>query len=42
MGVKLEDWIIRDGNKPGDVLNGEVAMRAASEMNAKFQNFVIN
>jgi multimeric flavodoxin WrbA len=42
MGVKLEDWIIGDGNKPGDVLNDEVAMRAASKMNAKLQNLVLN
>ena len=41
MSVKLEDWIIGDGNKPGDVLNDETAMRAASEMNAKLQNLIL-
>lgn len=35
--MKLEDSIIGEENKPGDVLHDKIAMAAAFEINAKLR-----
>ncbi|MEI3614387.1 flavodoxin family protein [Pseudogracilibacillus sp. SO30301A] len=42
MGTRLEGWIIGDGNKPGEVLDDEVAMENASKMNAEVKQLFPN
>lgn len=40
MGARLEDWIIGDGNKPGEVLDDRLAMEAAERMNERLKRLV--
>jgi multimeric flavodoxin WrbA len=40
MGGKLEGWMIGDGNKPGEVLEDEVAMERAEQLNRELKQYM--